>query len=84
MREFLRGFADRGGTVLLSSHLLSEIAHSAEDAIIIDHGRLVISGPVADLAPASQGSSSPRPTSLRSATPSPGPAPTCSPKAATP
>jgi ABC-2 type transport system ATP-binding protein len=54
MRVFLRGFADRGGTVLLSSHLLSEIAHSAEDAIIIDHGRLVTSGPVSDLAPASR------------------------------
>jgi ABC-2 type transport system ATP-binding protein len=54
MRVFLRGFADRGGTVLLSSHLLSEIAHSAEDAIIIDHGRLVTFGPVSDLAPAAQ------------------------------
>ena len=55
MREFLRAFADAGGTVLLSSHLLSEIAHSADDAIIIDRGHLVGSGPVASLAPASQG-----------------------------
>jgi ABC-2 type transport system ATP-binding protein len=55
MRLFLREFADAGGTVLLSSHLLSEIAHSADDAIIIDRGQLVDSGPVADLAPASQG-----------------------------
>jgi ABC-2 type transport system ATP-binding protein len=53
MRAFLRGYADAGGTVLLSSHLLSEIAHVAEDAIVIDHGRLVGAGPVTDLAPAS-------------------------------
>lgn len=51
MRGYLRAFADRGGTVLLSSHLLSEIAHSADDAVIIDHGRLVGSGPVSGLAP---------------------------------
>ena len=55
LREFLRRFAERGGTVLLSSHLLAEIAHSADDAIVIDHGRLLISGPVATLAPDRQG-----------------------------
>jgi ABC-2 type transport system ATP-binding protein len=55
MRQFLREFADSGGTVLLSSHLLSEIAHIADDAIIIDRGHLVTSGPVAGLAPASAG-----------------------------
>jgi ABC-2 type transport system ATP-binding protein len=52
MRSFLRGFADAGGTVFLSSHLLAEVAHSADDAIIIDHGRLVSAGPVAALAAA--------------------------------
>jgi ABC-2 type transport system ATP-binding protein len=46
MRAFLRQFADDGGTVFLSSHLLAEVAHSADDAIIIDHGRLVTAGPV--------------------------------------
>lgn len=51
MRRFLRGFADQGGTVFLSSHLLAEVAHSADDAVIIDHGRLVTSGPVTDLMP---------------------------------
>jgi ABC-2 type transport system ATP-binding protein len=49
MRHFLRQFADNGGTVLVSSHLLAEIAHSADDAIIIDRGRLVSAGPIADL-----------------------------------
>jgi ABC-2 type transport system ATP-binding protein len=50
MRAFLREFADRGGTVFLSSHLLAEVAHSADEAIIIDHGRLVSAGPVSALA----------------------------------
>jgi ABC-2 type transport system ATP-binding protein len=49
MRGFLRSFADRGGSVLLSSHLLAEIAHTADDAIIIDHGRLVSAGPMSSL-----------------------------------
>ena len=53
MRGYLRSFADDGGSVLLSSHLLAEIAHSADDAIIIDHGRLVSAGPVSSLAAAS-------------------------------
>ena len=49
MRAFLRQFADAGGTVFLSSHLLSEVAHSADDAIIIDRGRQVTADRVADL-----------------------------------
>jgi ABC-2 type transport system ATP-binding protein len=53
MRTFLRHFADNGGTVFLSSHLLAEVAHSADDAIIIDHGRLVTAGPIASLVPES-------------------------------
>ena len=51
MRQFLRGFADQGRTVFLSSHLLAEVAHSADDAVIIDHGRLVTAGPVGSLVP---------------------------------
>ena len=46
---FLRRFADDGGTVFLSSHLLGEIEHVADDCIIIDRGRLVAAGPIADL-----------------------------------
>jgi ABC-2 type transport system ATP-binding protein len=49
MRVFLRRFADDGGTVFLSSHLLAEVAQSADDAIIIDRGRLVTAGPVSGL-----------------------------------
>ena len=50
MRSFLRSFAERGGTVFLSSHLLAEVAHSADDAIVIHRGRLVSAGPVAELS----------------------------------
>jgi ABC-2 type transport system ATP-binding protein len=49
MRAFLRQFADSGGTVFLSSHLLAEVALSADEAIIIDRGRLVSAGPVTAL-----------------------------------
>jgi ABC-2 type transport system ATP-binding protein len=51
LRDFLRGFADLGGTVLLSSHLLAEIEHIADAAIIIDHGRLLQAGPLDTLVP---------------------------------
>ena len=51
LRDFLRSFADMGGTVLLSSHLLSEIENIADAAIIIDHGRLVQAGPLESLLP---------------------------------
>ena len=50
MRTFLRSFADHGGTVFLSSHLLAEVAHSADDAIVIHQGRLVSAGPVEQLS----------------------------------
>ncbi|MGW5237655.1 ABC transporter ATP-binding protein [Monashia sp. NPDC004114] len=49
MRRFLRGFADRGGTVLLSSHLLSEVEAVADDLIVISTGRLAAAGQLADL-----------------------------------
>jgi ABC-2 type transport system ATP-binding protein len=55
MRSFLRSFAERGGTVFLSSHLLAEVAHSADDAIVIHRGRLVSAGPVAELSTAGGG-----------------------------
>ncbi|HET8595046.1 MAG TPA: ATP-binding cassette domain-containing protein [Intrasporangium sp.] len=44
MRELLRGYADRGGTVLLSSHLLGEIERVADEIIVIGHGRIVAQG----------------------------------------
>jgi ABC-2 type transport system ATP-binding protein len=44
MRELLRDFADRGGTVLLSSHLLHEVEALADRLVIIDLGRIVAEG----------------------------------------
>ncbi|HET6830465.1 MAG TPA: ATP-binding cassette domain-containing protein [Solirubrobacterales bacterium] len=44
MRELLRYFADRGGTVLLSSHLLNEVEALADQLLLINRGRLIASG----------------------------------------
>ncbi len=44
MRGLLRDFADRGGTVLLSSHLLAEIEMVADQLVIIGGGRIVAAG----------------------------------------
>ena len=44
MRDLLRGYADRGGTVLLSSHLLHEIEVIADDIVMIGNGRIVSHG----------------------------------------
>ena len=49
MRELLRDFADRGGTVLLSSHLLHEVQALADRVVIIDLGRIVAQGSLAEL-----------------------------------
>ena len=44
MRGLLRDFADRGGTVLLSSHLLHEVQAIADRLVIIGNGRIVADG----------------------------------------
>jgi ABC-2 type transport system ATP-binding protein len=49
MRELLRDFADRGGTVLLSSHLLREVEAVADQLVIIGGGRIVAQGSRAEL-----------------------------------
>ena len=49
MRDLLRGYADRGATVLLSSHLLHEIEVVADDIIVIGNGRIVAHGTKAEL-----------------------------------
>jgi ABC-2 type transport system ATP-binding protein len=50
LRTFLRGFAERGGTVLVASHVLAEIAQAVDRVIIISHGRLVANAPLDELA----------------------------------
>jgi len=49
MRDLLRGYADRGGTVLLSSHLLHEIEVIADDIVMIGLGRIVSQGTKSEL-----------------------------------
>ncbi|GLY21792.1 ABC transporter ATP-binding protein [Micromonospora sp. NBRC 101691] len=44
MRGLLRDFADRGGTVLLSSHLLREVEAVADRLVVIGGGRIVAQG----------------------------------------
>jgi ABC-2 type transport system ATP-binding protein len=48
MRDLMRSFADRGGAVLMSSHLLAEAQQSVDHVIIIDHGRLVADAPIGE------------------------------------
>ncbi len=49
MRDLLGQFADEGGTVLLSSHLLNEIERIADDIIVIGRGRIVAQGATEEL-----------------------------------
>ena len=49
MRGLLKGYAERGGTVLLSSHLLHEVEQIADEMILIGHGRIVAQGDRATL-----------------------------------
>src|SRR4051794_24710493 len=49
MRDLLRDYADRGGTVLLSSHLLHEIEVVADDIVVIGNGRIVAQGAKSEL-----------------------------------
>ena len=44
LRGFLKRLAGEGRTVLISSHVLAELAQSIDDVVIINHGRLVTTG----------------------------------------
>jgi ABC-2 type transport system ATP-binding protein len=49
MRGLLRDFADRAGTVLLSSHLLREIEAVADHLVVIGDGQIIAQGTKAEL-----------------------------------
>ena len=49
LRDLLRARAASGGTVLVSSHLLAEVEHLADDIVIVAAGRLVTSAPLNEL-----------------------------------
>lgn len=58
LRELLRTLRDMGKTILLSSHILSELAEICTEIGIIDRGRMVVSGPVATVHQQLQGAQS--------------------------
>ena len=49
LRDFLRDFASGGRTVLVSSHVLAEVAQTVDQVLIINHGRLVTESSLEDL-----------------------------------
>jgi ABC-2 type transport system ATP-binding protein len=49
LRGFLRRFAEQGRTVLVSSHVLAEVAQTVDQVVIINRGRLLTTGPLAAL-----------------------------------
>jgi ABC-2 type transport system ATP-binding protein len=49
LRDFLRAMAGEGRTVLVSSHVLAEVAQTVDDVVVIHRGRLVDQGPVGRL-----------------------------------
>jgi ABC-2 type transport system ATP-binding protein len=66
MRDLLKSLADQGRTILVSSHLLSEMQVLADDVVIIATGKLVRQGTVTDIID-SMGT-----TQMRVRTPKPG------------
>ena len=49
LRQFLRSLAQEGRTVLVSSHVLSEVEQTVDDIVVIARGRLVRQGTLASL-----------------------------------
>jgi ABC-2 type transport system ATP-binding protein len=55
LRRLLRGLAAEGRTVLVSSHILAEVAQTVDSVVIVDHGRLVASAGLDELTTATAG-----------------------------
>jgi ABC-2 type transport system ATP-binding protein len=49
LRGFLREFADRGGTVLVSSHLIAELGLFVDDLVVLGGGRLIAAAPMEEI-----------------------------------
>ena len=67
MRGLLKGYADRGGTVLLSSHLLHEVEQIADEMILIGNGRIVAQGDKRSLLARAEGAATTLVTSFDNA-----------------
>jgi ABC-2 type transport system ATP-binding protein len=50
LRGLLRGLADEGRTVLVASHVLSEVAQTADHVVIVSEGQLRFAGPLDDIS----------------------------------
>jgi ABC-2 type transport system ATP-binding protein len=50
MRHLIRAFVDEGRTVFLSSHLLDEVEKTCDHVAIVDQGRIVVQGSVAEIS----------------------------------
>lgn len=50
LRNYLRSYADRGGAVLVSSHLIAELSLFADDLVVIGAGRLLAAATVEEIA----------------------------------
>jgi ABC-2 type transport system ATP-binding protein len=55
LRDFLRGLAAEGRTILVSSHVLAEVAQTADRVVIIHRGKLVKQAPIADILAGAEG-----------------------------
>jgi ABC-2 type transport system ATP-binding protein len=55
LRDLLRSLATEGRTVLVSSHVLTEMAQLADDVVIIAKGRLITQAPMAEVLAAGSG-----------------------------
>ena len=54
VRGLVRSFAAEGGTVLLSSHLMSEMAQTADHVIVLGRGKVIADAPIAELLASDQ------------------------------
>jgi ABC-2 type transport system ATP-binding protein len=64
LRGLLRSRSAAGATVFVSSHLLSEVEHLADEVVVISHGRLVATGELATLQQAGTSVRTPSPVPL--------------------
>jgi ABC-2 type transport system ATP-binding protein len=55
MREVMRAYATEGRTVIVSSHLLSEVEQTCSDVVVMGSGRVIAQGPVDELLREHQG-----------------------------
>jgi ABC-2 type transport system ATP-binding protein len=55
LRDFLRRLAEEGRAVLVSSHVLAEVSQTADDVVVISHGRSVAQAPLAEILAGANG-----------------------------